>query len=64
MVSDFSPEATRNRPLGSIANPRGCFSVGVLPRYDSVPVCASTLNAVRVLLARSEMYRNLPFGAM
>jgi hypothetical protein len=32
MVSDFSPVAIRNLPFGSILNPRGCFSVGVLPR--------------------------------
>src|SRR6266705_3698409 len=62
MVSDFSPEATRNLPLGSIANPRGCFSVGALERYESFPLAESTLNAARVLEVRSEAYRNFPFG--
>src|SRR6266498_1109047 len=62
MVSDFSPEATRNLPLGSIANPRGCFSVGALQRYESFPLAESTLNAARVLEVRSEAYRNFPFG--
>src|SRR5471032_887389 len=32
IVSDFSPVATRNLPLGSIANPRGWRTVGVLDR--------------------------------
>ena len=27
---DFSPAATRNLPPGSMAKPRGCFSVGVV----------------------------------
>src|SRR6266446_3591658 len=63
MVSDFSPEATRNLPLGSIANPRGCFSVGALERYESFPLAESTLNAARVLEVRSEAYRNFPPGA-
>src|SRR6266851_3952476 len=62
MVSDFSPEATRNLPLGSIANPRGCFSGGALERYESFPLPESTLNAARVLEVRSEAYRNFPFG--
>ena len=31
-VSDNSPETTMTRPVGSILKPRGCFSVGVLPR--------------------------------
>src|SRR4051812_24661204 len=31
-VSDFSPETTMKRPVGSMRKPRGCFSVGVLPR--------------------------------
>src|SRR6266853_4188944 len=62
MVSDFSPEATRNLPLGSIANPRGCFSVGALERYESLPLVESTLNAASVLVVRSEAYRNFPFG--
>src|SRR2546427_111100 len=52
MVSDFSPEATRNLPLGSIANPRGCFSVGALERYESFPLAESTLNAASVLVVR------------
>src|SRR5258708_12907376 len=62
MVYDFSPEATRNLPLGSIANPRGCFSVGALERYESFPLPKSTLNAASVLEVRSEAYRNFPFG--
>src|SRR6266571_3313278 len=64
MVSDFSPEATRNLPLGSIANPRGCFSVGALERYESLPLVESTLNAASVLVVRSEAYRNFPSGVM
>jgi Resolvase, N terminal domain len=27
-----SPDTTTKRPVGSILKPRGCFSVGVLPR--------------------------------
>src|ERR1700738_1207033 len=50
------------RPLESMLNPRGCFSVGVLDRYGSLPLAPSTLNAAIVLLVRSEMYMNLPFG--
>src|SRR3989449_3468642 len=42
--------------------PRGCFSVGVLERYVSLPVAASTLNAPIELLVRSAAYRNLPSG--
>jgi len=40
------------RPVGSIRKPRGCFSVGVLPRYESLPP-ASTLNAPIELEVRS-----------
>src|SRR5439155_22724953 len=32
IVGDCSPDTTRYRPVGSMAKPRGCFSVGVLPR--------------------------------
>jgi hypothetical protein len=35
-----------NRPVGSMAKPRGWFSVGVLPRYASLPLAASTLKAL------------------
>src|SRR6267142_2410521 len=45
-------------------NPRGWRSVGVLDRYVSLPLAPSTLHAPRLLLVRSEMYRNLPFGVM
>src|SRR5262249_31349303 len=53
-VSDFSPATTTKRPVGSMANPRGCFSVGVLPRYVSFPLVPSTRNAPSVLVVRSE----------
>ena len=33
-----------NFPFESIANLRGCFSVGVLPTYVSFPVAPSTLS--------------------
>jgi hypothetical protein len=53
-MSDFSPETTTKRPVGSIAKPRGCFSVGVEPMKVSLPVAASTLNPPSVLEVRSE----------
>jgi hypothetical protein len=31
-MSDFSPETTMNWPVGSMLNPRGYFSVGVLSK--------------------------------
>src|SRR5215207_10249425 len=40
-MSDSSPETTMKRPAGSIANPRGCLSVGVLPMKVSLPVAPS-----------------------
>ena len=62
IVSDFSPETTMNRPVGSILKPRGCFSVGVLPSQVRLPVEESTLKAPSELLVRSAAYRNFPFG--
>src|SRR5450631_365156 len=44
--------------------PRGWGSVDVLDRYVSLPLAPSTLNVAIVLLVRSEMYMNLPFGVM
>ena len=32
IAADCSPDTTTKRPVGSILKPRGCFSVGVLPR--------------------------------
>src|SRR5436305_13265676 len=49
IVSDFSPETTTYRPLGSMAKPRGCFSVGVLLTYVNLPLAGSTRNAPSVL---------------
>src|SRR5215207_4787323 len=40
-MSDSSPETTTKRPAGSIANPRDCLSVGVLPMKVSLPVAPS-----------------------
>src|ERR1700694_4436743 len=64
IVSDFSPVATRNLPLGSMANPRGWRSVGVLDKYVSLPLAPSTLKAASMWPVRSEMYRNFPSGVM
>jgi hypothetical protein len=51
---DFSPEATRNLPCGSMAKPRGCFSVGVAPSQVRRP-SPSARYAQSVLLVRSEV---------
>src|SRR5205823_5484018 len=58
IVSDFSPETTRYLPAGSIAKPRGCFSVEMLPRRVSLPLAASTASHASVLPVRSAAYRN------
>ena len=52
-MSDFWPLTTMYRPLGSMRKPRGCFSVGVLESYVSLPVAVSTLNAAIELLVCS-----------
>ena len=53
IVSDFSPDATRYLPEGSIAKPRGCFSVGVLATQASLPLAGSTRSVASVPVVRS-----------
>ena len=51
---DSWPATMRNAPLGSIAKPRGVFSVGVWPSGCSNPVTGSTWNVEIVLEVRSD----------
>ena len=51
---DSWPATTRNAPLGSIAKPRGVFSVGVWPSGCSSPEAGSTRNVEIVLELRSD----------